>query len=186
MAIFDKQKKTEAGQTPSKAAAAPVETPELYLQTVSMMANMLISNTAAMLGKVPHPDSGQTFRNLEAAELLIDLLQTLREKSMSRLPPEAQQQIGRAISDLQMLYVEEASVSGEFSKANEMRKEAESTDKELEQVQKQATAAPAVKAPEPAFSAAKPLSPAPAEAKSSEPDSKDSAESKVKFTKKYE
>ena len=180
MAIFDKQKKTESGQTPPKAAAAPVETPELYLQTVSMMANMLISNTAAMLGKVPHPDSGQTFRNLEAAELLIDLLQTLREKSMSKLPPDAQQQIGRAMSDLQMLYVEEASVSGDFSKANEMRKEAESTDKAIEQAQKQAAVQPA----------AKPVSPSPStvEAKPSELHSKapaESAESKVKFTKKY-
>lgn len=176
MAIFDKQKKTEAGQTPPKAPAAPVETPELYLQTVSMMANMLISNTAAMLGKVPHPDSGQTFRNLEAAELLIDLLQTLREKSMSKLPPEAQQQIGRAMSDLQMLYVEEASVSGDFSKANEMRKEAESTDKAVEQAQKQVKAE----------AVAKLSSPAPELAQAKSAETKEPDESKIKFTKKYE
>lgn len=180
MAIFDKQKKSEAGQTPPKAAAAPIETPELYMQTVSMMANLLISNTAAMLGKVPHPDSGQTFRNLEAAELLIDLLQTLREKSSGKLPPDAQQQIGRAISDLQMLYVEEASVTGDFSKANEMRKEAETTEKAVEQAQKQVAAQPAAKSPEPALASAKPSTPAPAESKHSEPE-----ENKVKFTKKY-
>jgi hypothetical protein len=174
MAIFDKQKKGESGQTPPKAPAAPLETPELYLQTVSMMANLLISNTAAMLGKVPHPDSGQTFRNLEAAELLIDLLQTLREKSSAKLPAEAQQQIGRAISDLQMLYVEEASVSGDFSKANEMRKEAETTEKAVEQAQKEAAVA------------AKTSSPVPAESKPSQPEPKAPAENKVKFSKKYE
>ena len=176
MAIIDKQKKSESGQTPPKAAAAPTETPELYLQTVSMMANLLISNTAAMLGKVPHPDSGQTFRNLEAAELLIDLLQTLREKSSAKLPPEAQQQIGRAISDLQMLYVEEASVSGDFSKANEMRKEAETTEKAVEQVQKQVKAE----------TAAKPLSPTPSAAAPSESKPAEPVESKVKYSKKYE
>lgn len=178
MAIFDKQKKPESGQTPPKAPSAPIESPELYLQTVSMMANLLISNTAAMLGKVPHPESGQTFRNLEAAELLIDLLQTLREKSSAKLPPDAQQQIGRAISDLQMLYVEEASVSGDFSKANEMRKEAESTDKAVEEAQKQVAAAKA-SAPAPAAES----QPVATEAK---PEHKEPEENKVKFSKKYE
>lgn len=169
MAIFDKKKQGEgSGQAQPKAPAAPVDTPELYLQTVSMMANLLISNTAAMLGKVPHPESGQTFRSLESAELLIDLLQTLKEKGASRLPQEAQDQIGRAISDLQMLFVQEASVSGDFSKANEMRKEVETAE-----------SAPKPK-PEPAAAIpAKPdVEPAPAH--------RESVENKKKFSKKYE
>jgi hypothetical protein len=167
MAIFDKQKKSESGQKPP--STSPLESPELFLQTVHVMANMLITNTAAMLGKVPHPESGQTFRSLESAELLIDLLQTLRDKAASKLPPEAQTELGRAISDLQMLYVQEASVSGDFSKANQMQKEAEAAEK--------AAPAPAASKPAPAPATSKP---------EPEPDHKEADEKKVKFSKKYE
>ena len=60
------------------------------------------------LGKTPNPMSGKTERELSHAQMTIDLLIMLQEKTKGNLTPEEEKMLGNIISDLQFNYADEA------------------------------------------------------------------------------
>ena len=59
------------------------------------------------LGKVAHPVSGKTDRDLEAAKDTIDLLGSLEEKTRGNLHGEEEKLLAHLLLELRMNYVEE-------------------------------------------------------------------------------
>ncbi len=123
----------------------------LFQGMVLQQANMALM----CLGKMPHPQTGQTGRDLEAARFFIDQLEMIEVKTKGNLSQEEERFLKQSLTDLRMAFVE---AIGE---------------------------APAAAAPEAAASSpgprsgtgsAEPPSPTPAESE---------AESRKKFSKKY-
>ena len=59
------------------------------------------SNMAMMLlGKVPHPETGQTMRDIEAARMFIDQLEMLEAKTKGNLTKEEEQLLKQSLMSL--------------------------------------------------------------------------------------
>jgi len=75
----------------------------------ALFAHMVIqqSNLAMMLlGKVPHPQTGQPVRDLEAAKLFIDQLEMLGTKTKGNLTKDEEQLLKQNLMALRMAFVE--------------------------------------------------------------------------------
>jgi uncharacterized membrane protein YccC len=75
----------------------------------ALFAHMVIqqSNMAMMLlGKVPHPQTGEAIQDLEAAKLFIDQLEMLEAKTKGNLTPQEQQLLKQSLMSLRMAFVE--------------------------------------------------------------------------------
>jgi len=67
------------------------------------------ANTAMfLLGKVPHPQTGQTHRDLEAARLFIDQLEMIEAKTRGNLSKDEQSLLKQTLLSLHMAFVEVA------------------------------------------------------------------------------
>jgi hypothetical protein len=77
---------------------------------------MQAQNAAFMLGQIPHPQTGKAEVNLDMAQLLIDQLVMIQEKTKSNLNSDESRILAGAISNLQMAFVE--AVRGEPSDSN--------------------------------------------------------------------
>jgi hypothetical protein len=65
------------------------------------------SNMAMMLmGKVMHPETGQTTRDMEAAKLFIDVLEMLEAKTKGNLTREEARLLQQSLMSLRMTFVE--------------------------------------------------------------------------------
>lgn len=60
-----------------------------------------------MLGKAPHPASGKTEQNLEAARFQIDILGMLEEKTRGNLSEVESAALQSTLTELRLLFVEE-------------------------------------------------------------------------------
>jgi len=69
------------------------------------------------LGKVTHPGTGKTERDLEAAKDTIDLLGALEEKTRGNLHDEEAKLLGHFLLELRMNYVEELKRGPESAQA---------------------------------------------------------------------
>jgi hypothetical protein len=69
---------------------------------------MLASACWQQLGKIPNPVSGKSEKDLTHAQMTIDLLMMLREKSKNNLSKEEDHLLNNTISDLQLNYADEA------------------------------------------------------------------------------
>src|SRR6202045_1467792 len=78
------------------------EMPERFIEFVMMQAQ----NAAFMLGQIPHPQTGKAEVNLEVAQLLIDQLVMIQEKTRGNLNSDESRILAGAISNLQMAFVE--------------------------------------------------------------------------------
>ena len=126
-----------------------------------LFANMVLQQTSMtlmLLGKAPHPESGKTFHDPEAARMFIDQLEMLEVKTKGNLSPEEAGLLKQSLMTVRMAFVEAM----------------DAVDKTPPQPE------PASPAGEPARTAA-PDQPAPPPAAS--PAAED--ESRKKFTKKY-
>ena len=75
----------------------------------ALFANLVLqqSEMALMLmGKVPHPESGQTVRELERARLLIDQLEMLDQKTRGNLTKDEAGLLKQSLMSLRMAFVE--------------------------------------------------------------------------------
>jgi hypothetical protein len=75
----------------------------------ALFAQMVLqqSNLAMMLmGKAPHPESGQTMRDIEGAKLFIDQLEMLEEKTKGNLSKEESSFLKQSLMGLRMAFVE--------------------------------------------------------------------------------
>lgn len=80
----------------------------LFAQMVIQQANMAMM----LLGQVPHPQTGQTIKDIEAARMFIDQLEMLEEKTKGNLSKHEENLLRQSVTTLQMAFVE-AVESGE-------------------------------------------------------------------------
>lgn len=87
-----------AGGTPNPAELQSA----LFAQLVMQQANMALM----LLGKVPHPDSGEVIKDLDSARLFIDQLEMLENKTKGNLTKEEQGLLKQSLMSLRLAYVE--------------------------------------------------------------------------------
>jgi hypothetical protein len=126
----------------------------LFAQMVIQQSNMAMM----LLGKVPHPHTGKTERDLEAAQFFIGQLEMLEVKTKGNLSKEEEQLLKHSLMALRMAFVETV----------------EAPDSNT-----QAPASAAVAPSTPSAPAAESPAPATAEAEATDD------QSKKKFSKKY-
>ena len=71
---------------------------------------------AFCLGKIPHPATGETSVNLEAARVFIDYLELIREKTRGNLSKEEDNILNKILTELQMTFVQVSGGSAESEK----------------------------------------------------------------------
>lgn len=74
----------------------------LFAQLVVQQSNMAM----LLMGKVPHPQTGQVMRDIEAARLFIDQLEMLEAKTKGNLTKEEDQLLKQSLMGLRMAFVE--------------------------------------------------------------------------------
>ena len=74
----------------------------LFAQLVVQQSNMAM----LLMGAVPHPQTGQTIRDIEAARLFIDQLEMLEAKTKGNLTKEEAQLLKQSLMSLRMAFVE--------------------------------------------------------------------------------
>jgi hypothetical protein len=74
----------------------------LFAQLIMQQSNMAM----LLMGKVPHPQTGQTVRDIEAARLFIDQLEMLEAKTKGNLTKEEDQLLKQSLMGLRMAFVE--------------------------------------------------------------------------------
>jgi len=75
----------------------------------ALFANMVIqqANMAMMLlGKAPHPETGQIMKDLEAARMFIDQLEMIETKTKGNLNKQEEGLLKQALAALHMAFVE--------------------------------------------------------------------------------
>ena len=75
----------------------------------ALFAQMVLqqSNLAMMLmGKTPHPESGQTLRDMDGAKLFIDQLEMLEVKTKGNLSKEESALLKQSLMGLRMAFVD--------------------------------------------------------------------------------
>ena len=124
----------------------------LFAQMVMQQANMAMM----LLGKMPHPQSGEISQDLEAARMFIDQMEMLELKTRGNLNKDEENLLRQSLTSLRMAFVETVNASGKKETSHVAEKSAETATP----ADAQATTAPAAPAAEP-------------------------EESKKKFSKKY-
>src|SRR5258708_924450 len=74
----------------------------LFAQLILQQTNMAMM----LLGKVAHPESGQVFKDLEAARLFIDQLEMLETKTKGNLTKEESGLLKQSLMSLRLAFVE--------------------------------------------------------------------------------
>ena len=74
----------------------------LFAQLVMQQSNMALM----LLGKVAHPESGQTYKDVEAARLFIDQLEMLEAKTKGNLTREESNLLKQTLMNLRLAFVE--------------------------------------------------------------------------------
>jgi hypothetical protein len=74
----------------------------LFAQLVIQQSNMAM----LLMGKVPHPQTGETMRDIEAARLFIDQLEMIEAKTKGNLSKEEDHLLKQSLMSLRMSFVE--------------------------------------------------------------------------------
>jgi hypothetical protein len=75
-----------------------------FAQLVMQQANL----ATLLLGRTPHPETGQTTRDLEAAQMFIDQLEMLEAKTRGNLSPAELSLLRQTLMSLRLAFVEAA------------------------------------------------------------------------------
>lgn len=78
---------------------------------------MLASGAWQYLGKVPDQVSGKVTKDLKHAQMFIDLLRMLKEKTKGNLSADEDKMLANTVSDLEINYVDEAEKSAKEAPA---------------------------------------------------------------------
>ena len=78
------------------------EMTQRFIEFVMMQAQ----NAAFILGQIPHPQTGKAEVNLDMAQMLIDQLVMIQEKTKGNLNSDESRILAGAISNLQLAFVE--------------------------------------------------------------------------------
>jgi len=65
----------------------------------------------SQLGKIPHPNTQKMEKDLEQAQVSIDFLRMLLEKTQGNLKPKEQELLATAVADLELNFVDESKKS---------------------------------------------------------------------------
>jgi hypothetical protein len=103
--------KSEKSAAPSPAAAleqspAPPEPAPAPDKNFQLLIDMLARNAAALMGGIPDPATGQAYLDLEGAREMIDMLDTLREKTRGNLAPEEGKLLSDVLGSLKLSFME--------------------------------------------------------------------------------
>jgi hypothetical protein len=150
---------------PAPTNAPPPATREEIMS--ALFAHMVIQQTnmaLMLLGKVPHPETGEIFQDVESAKMFIDQLEMLEVKTKGNLDARETGLLKQGLTALRMAFVE--LVEGPAAASRAIPPEA-----------------PAVESAKPA----EPVPPAISEPAATAPSrfSSNEAESQKKFSKKY-
>ena len=74
----------------------------LFAQLVMQQANLAMM----LLGRTPHPESGQTVRDLDAAQMFIDQLEMLETKTRGNLNPQEAALLKQSLMSARLAFVE--------------------------------------------------------------------------------
>jgi hypothetical protein len=74
----------------------------LFAQLVVQQSNMAM----LLMGKVPHPQTGETVRDIEASRLFIDQLEMLEAKTKGNLTKEEEHLLKQSLMSLRMAFVQ--------------------------------------------------------------------------------
>jgi hypothetical protein len=74
----------------------------LFAQLVVQQSNMAM----LLMGKTPHPQTGETMRDIEAARLFIDQLEMLEAKTKGNLSKEEEHLLKQSLMSLRMAFVD--------------------------------------------------------------------------------
>ncbi|MBM3833473.1 MAG: DUF1844 domain-containing protein [Verrucomicrobia bacterium] len=86
----------------------------------ALFASMVVQQTnmaLMLLGKVPHPETGETVRDVDAAKLFIDQLEMLEVKTKGNLNKREQDLLKQSLMALRMSFVEAIDASDRPSSA---------------------------------------------------------------------
>jgi hypothetical protein len=114
-------------------------------KTAALFANLVMqqANGALMfMGKVKHPESGESMKDLEAARFFVDLLEMLETKTKGNLGPEEEALLKQSLMTVRMAFVEAASESapGGQPSASEAKKPEPATAQKSEPATVETTA----------------------------------------------
>jgi Domain of unknown function (DUF1844) len=93
------------GATASQSEMAHAETPKRSAAFENLVRS-LGQNAAMLLGGYADPRTGQPMLDLEGAREMIDMLDTLREKTMGNLAPEEDTLLVDVLGNLKLAYME--------------------------------------------------------------------------------
>ena len=92
-------------QTPGETPAHASREEMMSAQFASMIVQQ--TNLAMMLlGKVPHPETGQSIRELDGAKMFIDQLEMLEAKTKGNLEKQEEALLKQSLMMLRLAYVE--------------------------------------------------------------------------------
>jgi hypothetical protein len=77
----------------------------------ALFASLVMQQTSMammFLGRMAHPQTGQTARDLEAARMFIDQLEMIEEKTKGNLNKDEEQLLKQSLTTLRLAFVEEA------------------------------------------------------------------------------
>jgi hypothetical protein len=80
----------------------------LFAQMVIQQTNMAMM----LLGKVPHPQTGETIQDLDAARMFIDQLEMLQVKTRGNLNAHEEKLLKQSLLSAQMMFVEAVQSAG--------------------------------------------------------------------------
>src|SRR5215468_3001203 len=84
-------------------------TPVLEAQQTALFAHLLMQQTnmaMMLLGKMPHPETGETTKDLDSARIFIDTLEMLEAKTKGNLSSEENRLLKQALMSVRMSYVD--------------------------------------------------------------------------------
>ena len=85
---------------------------EMNKALLANLVMMLSSSVMQQLGKLVDPGTGKAEIHLEAAQVTIDMLNMLKEKTKGNLDAEEDAMVSSTLAALQMNYVETAALAG--------------------------------------------------------------------------
>jgi len=141
----------------------------------AQLIEILTQNAIMMLGGMQDRSGRQRPPDLNAAELMIDILEVVKVKTKGNLTREEEKMLSNTLYQLQTAFAEVASKSGDFGKALKATEAVEAEDLDKEELGS---------SPSPGAPSAGPQPPA-SKPQGIQFSASEHAEGKVKFTKKY-
>jgi hypothetical protein len=103
---------------PSPSPLAPDAPPPISpSRGFQLIVDVLARNAEMMMGGMPDPRTGQAYLELEGAREMIDMLDTLREKTRGNLAPEDEALLHDVLGSLKLNYMQLTKAAAEAVRA---------------------------------------------------------------------